>query len=824
MDELLADFLTETAENLQTVDSQLVRFEREPQNRDVLNDIFRLVHTIKGTCGFLNLPRLEALAHAAETVLGKVRDGHAELNPQAISETLAAIDSIKAMLAALEADGKEPAGNDAAQIARLLATIDREAGAAEPQLLVESDAAVGVSAEFPTSSIARQSIRVSVDLLEQLITSVSELVLTRNELLQHLREAKDERFAAPLQRLSGQVGELQECVMRTRMQPIGGAWTTLPRLVRSLSAELGKPIELVTAGETTELDRQLLELIKDPLSHMVRNAADHGIESPDVRKAAGKPRTGRISLSASQEGGHIVVRLADDGAGIDTERLRQKAVERRILSEEEARALTAQQALRLIFHAGLSTAERVTAVSGRGVGMDVVKANIERIAGQVDVESVRGKGSLFTIRIPLTLAIMPVLVVASGNQRFAIPQMSVVELVRLGRNSENRTEILNGTKVLRLRERLLPIVDLDDMLGIGDGSGGRYVLVSKAGNLSFGLVVDKIFDTEEIVVKPVAPILKPLTLYSGNAILGDGQVIMILDMNGVADRVGDLAQTENDLAAETIEPAAGQATDSMLVFAAGSGAPKAVPLSLVARIEDFDVSSIEFTEGQPVVQYRDGLMPLVPVDGLAKLPESGSQAVLVFSSGSRSIGLLVDSVVDIVETAVHIEVQSGLPSRLGTAVVAGKVTELLDVSYYLGLAGGREAAAGTAKPAGQQRLLVVDDSAFFRNMLGPLLSAAGHAVVTVSSAEEALKLREEGAEFDLILSDIEMPGQSGLDFAEEIRADSRWRETPLVALSSLASAEHVARGAKAGFDQYVAKFDRQQLLAAVQNNLERHSA
>ncbi|MBW7944975.1 MAG: chemotaxis protein CheW [Sphingomonadaceae bacterium] len=821
MDELLSDFLTETAENLQTVDNEIVLFERDSGNRDVLNNIFRLVHTIKGTCGFLNLPRLERLAHAAETVLGKVRDGQAEVSPAVVGETLAAIDGIKAILATLEASGKEPAGDDEAQIARLNAAIAapevlkaEPVSEVQPAVSVEQDAAAGRGI---------QSIRVSVALLEQLMTTVSELVLTRNELLQHLRTLKDDRLAVPLQRLSVQVGELQESVMRTRMQPISNAWSALPRLVRSLAVELGKPIELKMHGGETELDRQLLELIKDPLAHMVRNAADHGIETAEQRKAAGKEPRGHIALKAAQEGGHIVITLADDGRGIDVARLKAKAVALRLLTETDAAQLSAQQAQRLVFHPGLSTAEQVTSVSGRGVGMDVVRANLEKIGGAIDIESTPGKGSLFTIRIPLTLAILPALIVASGGQRFAVPQMAVVELVRVGPNSEHVVEHVNNAAVMRLRERLLPLIHLGTLLGIGGGRAeGDYVLIARAGNISFGLIVDNIFDTEEVVVKPVAPILKALSVYSGNAILGDGAVIMILDANGIAASLGIAGESDAGDAMDAPVREAVQETDAMLLFRAGSPHPKAVPLSLVARLEEFDAAAVEWSEGRPVVQYRDALVPLLAVDGDGAPRSSGRQPALIFDNGTSMVALMVDEVLDIVDTYVDISMASDLPARLGTAVIAGRATEVLDVAHYLALAGGISPAAAEDKAG--RRVLIVDDSAFFRNMLKPLLASAGYRAMTAASADEALALRDSGEQFDLILSDIEMPGLSGVDFARAVRDDDRWRGTPLVALSSLVSDDHVRQGEAAGFDQYVAKFDRSRLLDAVARQLKGEAA
>ncbi|RME68214.1 MAG: chemotaxis protein CheA, partial [Alphaproteobacteria bacterium] len=389
---------------------------------------------------------------------------------------------------------------------------------------------------------ATQSIRVSVDLLEDLMNLVSELVLTRNQLLQMVRRLEDSEFSVPLQRLSQCTTELQEGVMKTRMQPIGNAWAKLPRIVRDLSVELEKKIELDMRGADTELDRQVLELIKDPLTHMVRNSADHGIESPRERLAAGKPETGTVRLNAYHEGGHIIIVVSDDGRGLNVARLREKIVENGLVSEAEADGLTEAQIQKYIFHPGLSTAQKVTSVSGRGVGMDVVRSNIEKIGGTIELTSTQNKGTTFFIKIPLTLAIVSALIVQADNERFAIPQISVLELVRASKDAGHAIEHINKTPVLRLRNRLLPLVYLRDILGFNRAAEAtdNFVIVTQVGAFTFGIVVDAVYDTEEIVVKPVAPILKDIPIYSGNTILGDGNVIMILDPNGIANSVSDV--------------------------------------------------------------------------------------------------------------------------------------------------------------------------------------------------------------------------------------------------------------------------------------------
>ena len=595
MDDLLADFLTETNESLAELDVALVRLEQSPDDKATLGLIFRLVHTIKGTCGFLGLGRLERVAHAGENVLGRVRDGVLTVRPDTVTAVLAAIDRIKLIVEGLASTGQEPAGDDAVVIARLDAICAGEtdpepvaviADDPEPPVRVVPDPVVEAeSAPAPVEVVADapvpaadapsgQTIRVAVEVLEDLMTLVSELVLTRNQLLQLARREEDSAFSVPLQRLSHITSDLQEGVMKTRMQPIGNAWNKLPRLVRDLGRDLGKKIDLVMLGAETELDRQVLELIKDPLTHMVRNSGDHGLETPAQRRATGKPEAGRITLNAYHEGGHIIIEIADDGRGLPVDRIRAKVVANGLASEAELAGMTEQQVQRFIFRAGFSTAAAVTAVSGRGVGMDVVKTNIERIGGTIDLKSVAGKGTTFTIKIPLTLAIVSALIVASGGERFAIPQISVVELVRAAiggtaaRDAETSTatiERIDETRVLRLRERLLPLVGLDTLLGLDPQPAGVIARERDAycGGHGRSAVSDAsaswwtgVFDTEEIVVKPVAPRLRHITMFSGNTILGDGSVIMILDPNGIARATGSAG-----VSASSVQPAGAKPTE-----------------------------------------------------------------------------------------------------------------------------------------------------------------------------------------------------------------------------------------------------------------------
>ncbi len=874
MDDLLREFLTETNESLDVVDVELVRFEQDPNNAKILDNIFRLVHTIKGTCGFLGLPRLEALAHAAETLMGQFRDGM-PVTGEAVTLILSTIDRLKRVLGELEQNEQEPEGSDADLIKELermaiegkvpdakpaapplpqetvgtlvhqvlerplrpgevsLDELERafrdapgpEAGTAKKGGLKGASKAKAPAeeAEKIDSKIASQSIRVNVETLENLMTMVSELVLTRNQLLEIVRRHEDSEFKVPLQRLSNVTAELQEGVMKTRMQPIGNAWQKLPRIVRDLATELGKDIELEMHGADTELDRQVLDLIKDPLTHMVRNSADHGLETPEERRVAGKPETGTIRLSAYHEGGHIIIEISDDGRGLNTEKIKAKLISIGLVHEFDAEKLTEAQVHKYIFAPGFSTASVVTSVSGRGVGMDVVRNNIDQIGGTVDVKSVYGEGSCFTIKIPLTLAIVSALIVEAGGDRFAIPQLSVVELVRAQSNSDHRIERIKDTPVLRLRNKLLPLIHLKKLLAMDQGANSEaengFIVVTQVGNQTFGIVVDGVFHTEEIVVKPMSTKLRHITMFSGNTILGDGSVIMIIDPNGIAQAIGTATAGAEEEEAEAQRNAATDKTISLLVFRAGSQEPKAVPLSLVTRLEEIDCKKIEFSNGRHLVQYRGQLMPLVRVNHDVGIRTEGAQQLLVFSDAGRSMGLVVDEIVDIVEEKLDIQVSSDVPGIIGSAVVKGQATEIIDVGHFLPLAFEDWFSRKEMRPDALTRtLLFVDDSPFFRNMLGPVLKAAGYDVISVGAAEEALALVKKGQRFDMIVSDIDMPGMNGFDLAEALRADPHSAEVPIIALSSVTSPAAIERGRQAGFHDFVAKFDRQGLIAALKDS------
>ncbi len=532
-------------------------------------------------------------------------------------------------------------------------------------------------------------------------------------------------------------------------------------------------------------------------------------------------------LNAYHEGGHIIIEIADDGRGLNIDKIRSKALANGLATEAELDNMTDAQIAQFIFKAGLSTAEKVTSVSGRGVGMDVVRTNIEKIGGTIELKTVQGKGTTFTIKIPLTLAIVSALIVECGGERFAIPQISVLELVRTTATSEHGIEVINNAPVLRLRDRLLPLVGLRTLLKLGGDKEERdetFIVVTQVGTYTFGIIVDRVFDTEEIVVKPVAPILRNINMFSGNTILGDGSVIMILDPNGIAAATGEAAMAGQQ-AADTAGARDQHSEDrqSMLVFRAGGEDLKAVPLALVARLEEIETAEIEHSHGKPVVQYRGRLMPLICINDNYEIRGEGRQPVLVFSDQERTMGLVVDEIVDIVEDHLKVELAVNQPGLIGTAVIAGKATDILDAGFYLTQAFGDWFGSPDREALGDRRsfkrVLLVDDSPFFRNLLTPLLSAAGYNVTSVESPERALAMRDAGDEFDVIISDIEMPGMNGFEFATAVRSEGRWRNVPLVALSSHATEKDFERGRAVGFSDYVAKFDREALLMTLAQTL-----
>jgi len=721
--QLVNDLLLESFDGLDRFDRALLALENGQGQPDTFNVIFRVIHTIKGTAGCIGLGKIESVAHVGENLLSLLRDGNLKLNPAMIAALLEYSDALKEMLRCLEMTGQQGDKDYSKLLEKLKQLQTSEAAAAEkssigevwglfeevepetapappvvpagraPAMVMEKIATptAETPASRPVSSISDTAIRVDVGQLDKLMNLVGELVLARNQIIQFTGKAKEPTLLNATQRLNLITTELQESVMKTRMQPIGNVWSKFPRIVRDVAHELGKRVKLVMEGQETELDRTIIEAIKDPLTHVIRNAIDHGIEPPAMRAAAGKPDEGMLILRAFHEGGQVNIEIMDDGQGINVARVKQKALEKSLLAPDQAAVISDRDVLNLVFLPGFSTAEKVTNVSGRGVGMDVVKTNIEKIGGSVDLFSETGQGTTLKIKIPLTLAIIPALIVTSGGERFAIPQVNLLELVRLeSEQARKGIEVLYGAPVYRLRGQLLPLVYLNRELklllpGAETSSSAVQIVVLQADGRQFGMVVDEINDTEEIVVKPLGKQLKGISCFAGATIMGDGRVALILDVLGLAQEAKVISETRD----RTLTDKAGEQTraderQTLLLFDAGENSRLAIPLSTVARLEEFPLKSIERAGGQEVVQYRGQILPLIQVSQFLPLaaPETTRPdpvQVVVYSESGRSVGLVVSQINDIVQEILTVRREAPRQGISGSAVIQDKVTDLLDV-------------------------------------------------------------------------------------------------------------------------------------------------
>ncbi len=810
IDEIVAEFLVEGHENLDQLDRDLLALEQNRNSRELLASVFRTIHTIKGTSGFLAFHRLEKLTHVGENLLSRLRDGRITLTDERSSALLRMVDAVRSLLNDIEHSGVEgevdhtellgqlsamledgaptpapapatepapepvPASEAAPEAAAKKVAAKRaaakktapaqpspdaetpptpigevlvQAGAATPDAVqiarmeqgLGDDRPIGkimvdhgttttaavegaLEAQGAHRSVVDSSVRVDVELLDSLMRLVGELVLARNQLVSRLDDerdtAKDSALARSAQRLSLVTSELQEQVMKTRMQPVDAVWSKMPRVVRDLAKQCGRKVRLEMEGRETELDRSVLEAIKDPLTHLVRNAVDHGIETPEERHAAGKPDEGVLRLRAYHEAGQVHLEIIDDGAGINPDRIAAKAIERGLISQAQLPQMTRREILHLIFLPGFSLAAKVTNMSGRGVGMDVVKTRIEGIGGSVDVSSTLGGGSTFRLTIPLTLAIIPALTIGCAGKRYAVPQVSVLELVRLsGEHARGGIELISGAPVYRLRDMLLPLVRLDEQLGLvpmgtADSAGsedgpidserGGFIVVLHAEQQRFGLVVDDVLDTQEIVVKPLGRHLKGIPVYAGATILGDGSVVLILDAATVARRSNVLANslgvTAQDSGSEV------ELIDPVLVVEVAGGRRAAIPLEMVTRLEEIAGESIERVGGREVVQYRGHIMPLVRLSALLGAygeggdPEAGVQLV-VYTRGARSVGFVVDRILDIATERSGTRSDIDDHALVGSVVVGDKVVELVDMQSAVLAADPHFYSAASSSPS-----------------------------------------------------------------------------------------------------------------------------
>jgi two-component system chemotaxis sensor kinase CheA len=834
MDDLLKEFLAEAAEHIDAASRELVRLEKDPGDSALIASLFRHIHTIKGSSGFLSLPRIGRLTHGAETLIGRLRDG-ARASGVHVSLILAVVDRLAALLAEISRTEAEPDGEDDdllhdldANVKRLAAPAasqDGSAGAsarAETRARAETSSVRQTGAETPMTGAARaaETVRVSVGVLDRLMGIVSELVLTRNQLLELAAVSGDEGVKSSVQSLSSVTSDLQDAVMRVRMQPVDRLFATLPRLVRDLSLELGKKIRIETAGAETELDRQVIELIRAPLTHIIRNAADHGVEPPSERLASGKAEAGIIRVSAAYDAGQITLEIKDDGRGLDMGRIRSRALAQGLATEQALARMSEADIFQFVLLPGFSTAVEVTNVSGRGVGMDVVRENIQSIGGTVSLSSRAGKGTTVTLRIPLTLAIAPALILSSAGARFAIPQMAVAEVVGVGAGFECEIQYIHNAPVLRLRGDALPLVHLASALGLAEAAPVKdedaFVVVLRVGGVRYGILVETIADVQEVVIEPLVGALARIGLFSGQTILGDGDVVLILDPAVIVERAGlkNIADARLAPTSEAITPES-QKTP-VILLRAGPGALKALPLSLVVRIEEVETTKLVAAGDLYVLAHEGRLLPVVPACSGMVL-DKPIYSILTFAGAGQAIALMVEEILDIVDERISLQLSGGPAGTIGSINLGDRVVELLDITYFIAKANPIALTRGVNH---RPTLLLVDDKPFFRDMLAPVLMAAGYEVVTAGSGQEALNFLDRGLAIHALITDIDMPEMDGYTLARVVFQQPRCSGLPIIALAPQATPSIVETAQICGMRAVVGKFDRNALVETIDRLLD----
>ena len=881
LDQVLRDFLVESQENLERLDQEFVDLEHDPHNKELLGSIFRTIHTIKGSAGFLRLSNLEHISHYTEDVLAKLRNRNLTLNAELATTLLTSVDCIKSILVHLQKTGTEGEHNMQTVVSDLKGIIERTGGSAASAEIsdlleshpaeaeapppdetetpppvpaakhpptgkklsahgevIEKDQKIAETMEHASSAVEDTRIHVDLGLLDQLMNLTGELVLARNRVVQIAGTEMIDllQFRGVAQRLNVIVSELQETMLKTRMQPVRKVLGVLPRLVRDLSNIHGKNVELRIEGQETELDRTLLEALKDPLTHLVRNAIDHGIEAAEIRRRQGKAPVGAITISAYHEGGQVHIDVADDGAGINLDGVKAKALQEGLITPQRAAEMSERELLHLIFRPGFSTSLTVTTISGRGVGMDVVKKNLDRIGGVVEVQTEITKGTTVKLRIPITLAIIPVLIVKANEQRFAIPQMNLEELVMLQRNDGSSTGIehIYGAEVYRLRGELLPLLRLNQVLQLPAPADAAQkdinIVVVSAGSSRFGIIVDEVGDTEEIVVKPLSEHVKQIPCYDGATIMGDGKVALILNVNGLLTAaqfdLEDLKRAEQSERRPEDEVVAGSHSEqhqTIVLFRVGKQEYYGVPLAFVVRLEEFPTSQIEHSGGREVLQYRGDVLPLIRLEPYLQIeptPDPDMLALVVFSV-EKQIGLAVREIINTIEISTHIDTetfqQKGI---LGSTIVEGHAVLILDIHGLIEMAYPTWykkffVSKLTDDEREQTRVLLVEDSAFFLNIERSYLEAAGYQVITAKNGREAVEKLEAQA-VDVVVTDIDMPFCNGYELTKIIRAREEWRHLPVMAVTALSGEEDRRKGIDAGVNEYQIKLDRDDVLKTLE--------
>jgi len=950
-DEILQGFIEESLEHLADIENDLLAIEEGGADIDVelVNKVFRAAHSIKGGAGFMGLTVIQDLAHAAENVLGLIRSGKLIPNPDIINVLLLAADELQHLIedvgnsnavdisshtAALntiyeggeapaatpktpKAPKAEPAPEPVAAVApeeAQTAMVDEPEPGIEEELVeelpidadeevledhdAEAEHGVETSPEAAAGTRMRRSatntqkidtsIRVTVSLLDQLMNLAGELVLSRNQLLQTITSGDVRNAEAVGQRIDLVTSELQEAIMLTRMQPIGNVFNKFPRVVRDLSKKLGKQIDLTIVGKDVELDKTIIEAINDPLTHLIRNSVDHGIEAPEDRIKKGKDIRGLIVLKAYHAAGQVVIEISDDGKGLDGDMLAEAAVKKGLITADQAKVMSEKERINLILLPGFSTAKKVTDVSGRGVGMDVVKTNLDQLGGSIEIESEVGKGSTISIKLPLTLAIIPCQIVMTGGERYAIPQVNLEELLRIpAAKVKERVERVGDAEVVRLRGNLLPLIRMaevfdidptyydpvqdetrpDRRVNIADrrskstplfreteapepeprnvafdrlrkgserrqsASSALNIVVVSTGAMKYGLIVDRLHDSEEIVIKPLGRHLQQCQGYAGATIMGDGRIALILDVSNIARMAGLTSLDGSERAAELAEAAKDAITrsrdkQSLLTFSSSATEQFGVPLNQVERVEKIKRQDIEEIGGRRVMQYRGGSLPLISIDEVASvlpLDDRDDLLVIVFRLAGKDIGLLAIGPIDAIEISADIDdVTLKQPGIMGSTIIGSRTTMLVNIFEITQISNPQwfEDHAAYAElqveDAQVPTILIVEDSNFFRNQVKGYMTEAGFNVLEGEDGRVAWGvLEKQGDEITMVVTDIEMPNMDGFTLTEKIKGDKRFRHLPVIALTTLAADEDIARGKAVGVDEYHIKLDKERLMESV---------
>lgn len=868
--ECMNDFVEESIENLDELDSSFVELEKDASNKDELDSIFRAVHTMKGGARLIGMERLEKISHHVESLLDLAREGELLLDSSRITLLLETMDVLRHFVDEIRDHHQEPNETHPELIARLEAACEagpivatapvedeedleeadveiQEVSTSEPateDLQEEAPGepqrkmlpALSMEPEAPAKNTtseqqaAEQTVRIDVKRLDKLMDLVGELVLSRNQLKQVNGLLEDPALNNATSSISLITSELQDEVVKSRLQPISTVLNKFQRTVRDLAVSLEKEVGLVITGGGTELDRTLLEAIRDPLTHIIRNSVDHGIETPEDREKKGKKIKGTISIHCYHDGGQVVIEIKDDGAGLDHERISRQALSRGLVSPERLEQMTPKEIFRFIFHAGFSTAKQVTNLSGRGVGMDVVQTNIGAIGGQIDIDSTYGKGTVIRLQIPLTLAIIPALMIKADGRHFAIPQNSLQELIFIEHSDFDKIENFDGLEVFRLRGELLPLLRMRPLMKMQEVEQNHlYIVVLVCGARKFGLIVDEVDDTEEIVVKPLAKFFSECRYFSGAKILGNGSISLILDIESIASSK-DLESRGEEAHGPKAEILRTKAANTALVFDIGAEEYFGVQMSQISRLDEIRLSDLESSGNQKVLQYRGGILPVVRLsthmDVTENFPENTTLNLIVFGFAGREAGLLFREIYDVIELEGDLDISVVEdPLILGTMILKSHITLMLDAlklfewSFPQWKVAPAHRSLGSSKP----RLLYVDDSSFYLKMVSKYLQDGGFETDTALDGQLGLEKIKDNS-YDLLIIDFEMPNMNGLELIEEVRKMENYDLIPIIVLTALTGGDDKFSLINSGIQGYLVKLNKEELLNEIKKLLSLREA